>query len=466
MAVDVFYVLSFGFPARTVLHTDLVPELKRRNLSVGVLCPGASEPEFQALARSLGISSWQWGGKTGRLHAKYLQARRYFFENVMANPALWARHLRAVEEAQGCERLWLRLLIHANGLLKNARRVRGLLRVFETRALRSGEVRQLLQVASPRLVVSTYPVDPLEAIVLKEAQELGIKTVVQLLSWDNISCKGRFLAVPDYFLSWGPIMTKEIIEYYGFSSDHIYETGVAHFDAHYKAVDPARRRRLLTDMGLAADSPYLFFGMSSPYFAPREIDIVTEIAARVCRGCFGPKLNLVVRPHPLNVEGSLADPSWLPLLRALESPRVGVSWPALRKSSMRWALDKVDLSNLVCLMAGCAVNLNSGSTFAIDGLAHQKPVVLTLFDGEQHLPWHRSARRCGDFLHLRKLIETGGVFVVSNYDQLWNILERVLANPLQGYEQRRQALSMECTAIDGRACERIAEALANIIQRP
>ncbi len=462
--IDICYILSFGFAARTVLHSGLVPALRSRGLSVAAVCPGAGEEGWRTVAGKLEIELYA-APKLGNWFAReYLEARRYFFENVRQNPALWARHLRNTERAAPPRgRLQCQSLLALNRVLMRARPLRQTLATVEASFLRSRAVRRLLRHLNPRLVVCTYPINALEATCLAEAKRLGIATVVQLLSWDNVTSKGRFPILPDYWLSWGPIMTSELKDCYGAGAGRVFETGVAHFDAHVNALEPLLQRRLLQDMGLEAGQPYLLFGMSSPYFAPYEIGIVEELARAVRANKFGAAVNLVVRPHPQNVTGNLADETWLPRLRALAGPRVGIAWPAVRESEMNWALDESDLPVLVNLLAGCAINLNSGSTFTIDGICHGKPVILTLFDAGHEVPWHRSARRGADFLHLRKLVNLGGFCVADSFQSLFRLVNEGLANPGSGRPAREAALRAECGRVDGISCQRIASRLASLV---
>jgi len=240
---------------------------------------------------------------------------------------------------------------------------------------------------------------------------------------------------------------------------------VAHFDVQLTMADDGLRATILTEIGLNPVKPYVLFGMSSPIFAPHEIDVIEELARWIQKGEFGPDLNLVVRPHPQNIKGYTADPTWLPRLRALQGPRVGVFWPKLAESQLQWALEESDLPALASMMAGCTINLNSGSTFALDGLVHRKPVVLTFFDANENLPWHRSARRCAEYIHLRKLIDTGGLFPVFSYEELRQTLHKLLKNPDLNMDARVRALHAECGPVDGHAAERIADALVTILHR-
>ena len=462
---DVLYILSFGFAARTVMHTMLVPELRKCGKTVVAICSGADEPSFKNLAEKKGIKLWPAPATNKWFQSEYLAMRRYFFEDVRQNPALWSRHLREIENGNSIRCQQRRVLFAVNQVLKGIPPAQTLMEKCETGLIRNPKARLMLRSICPKIVVATYPVNALEAEFLGEAKRIGIPTVVQLLSWDNITCKGRFPVIADYYLSWGPVMTEELYSYYRVDKDRIFETGVAHFDAHVSLVDSAVNQRMLTGMGLSPDQPYLLFGMSSPYFAPHEIDIVETLAHALRQNAFGADLNMVVRPHPQNVSGYMADQSWLPRIRALQGERVGVNWPKLQESEMAWAFQEDDLGELVNLMAGCTINLNSGSTFGIDGLAHGKPVIMTFFDADRQIPWHRSARRAADFIHLRKMIDMKGVFPVWSYEELYRTIAQLMEYPQLSQKARKMALSAYCTAIDGRASERIANTLNTILNK-
>ena len=320
----------------------------------------------------------------------------------------------------------------------------------------------LLADIQPTLLLATYPVAPIEAIFLREAKRKGITTIGQLLSWDNITCKGHFSVIPDHFLAWGPIMVGELREQYGVSPDRISECGVAHFGKHVAKTDPGLGRAVLEKLGLDALKPYLFFGMSSPYFSPRKINIVEWLAGAVNADTFGRDMQLIVRPHPQNVQGNMADPSWLPRLEALNDERVVIDFPLLEASGLMWNMSPRDLPRLVALLAGSSVTLNSGSTFTLDALLHDKPVVLTAFDAEDALPWWLSARRLMEYPHLATLIALGGVSAVTSFQGLEKAILAYLAAPELHRPARAETREKECGPWDGRASERAAAAISHL----
>ncbi|MCX6360319.1 MAG: hypothetical protein NT029_10945 [Armatimonadetes bacterium] len=464
MSVDVCYVIAQGFAARTVLHTGAVPALRDRGHTVSVLVPHGTSGSLADTASRLGITLHEAPPLQGRYEYFSDVVRRYLTEDVRANPALWARHVRILAEGVGRKKvLSARLGYAANRILRPWAATEPLVRLLEQILLVNPAMETALRRIDPRVLVSTYPVEPLESCLLLAAQRRGISTVGQLLSWDNITSKGRFPVSPDRYLSWGPIMTEEIREYYRVPAGRVRDCGVAHFDAHVRSVSPGRIAANLTALGLDPSKPYILVGMSSPFFCPNEIDIVEWLASAVAEGRFGPDIQLVVRPHPLNVTGYLADQSWLPRLDRLKGPRVGVDYPTLKEGKLVWNMDESDLPHLANLLAGCAVSLNSGSTFTIDAIIHDKPVVMTAFDADQQRPWWQSARRVVEYKHLAKLLALGGVRAAHSYDDLAAAVAGYLADPARDAAGRARVRERECGPCDGRAAERQAQALADVV---
>ncbi len=460
---DVCYLVSHGFAARMVLHSDVIPNMRDLGLRVAVVMPNAEEPQMRDLAERQGFSLFKAPDVDSRRRNEYQRLRRYLFEDVRANPALWSNHVKALHKARGWPgRLRLRLFYAVNRAVVASSAIRRALSRLERRALANPEVAAILQEIRPRIVIATYPVSPIEGYFLHEAERAGIPTVGHLLSWDNVTTKGRFPAPPQTYIAWGPIMAAEIEEYYGPLSGGVYECGVPHFDAHIRAPNDEGRREALREMGLDPRRPYLFFGMSAPAASPHEIDIVEWLAGRVKEGHLGEEMQLLIRPHPQNMEGHLADAAWLPRIDALRGDGVAVDYPELEASQLDWNMKEQDLIRLVNIIAGCAVCLNSGSTITIDALLHDKPVVLTGFDAGKEVPWWASTERGAEYPHLAKLIGLGGVRIARSFEDLEAKIQAYLDDPTLDAAERAATRAAECGVCDGRASERVAAAAAGL----
>ena len=70
-------------------------------------------------------------------------------------------------------------------------------------------------------------------------------------------------------------------------------------------------------------------------------------------------------------------------------------------------------------------------------------MVLSLFDAERDLPWHRSIRRYFDVIHYNKLIALGGVRATRSFDELEAAISTYLDQPHQDAEARAHTRAQE-----------------------
>lgn len=449
-----------------LLQTNLIGRLTAKGYSVAIISPGANDENFAAFGNDDKVRLYEWHGKTSIWDDDYLYKRMYFLEDLKTNTALREKFYNALFYSKSIHP-WKRIrplyyyLIYL--LVKVFPGIRTRFLKKERKHLASEEASALLEKIDPKLLVSTYPVSIIEAKLLHAARLVNTDTLLHLLSWDNITCKGKFPVLPDRFIVWGNIMQQELQDYYDVPEGKIKVCGVPHFDEHVRIRESAVELSVIHELGLSVHKPYLFFAMSSPRFAPKEIDIVEWLAKAVEADKFGQEMQLVVRPHPQNVQDFTAKKSWLGRLDGIRTQRVGIDYPEMVKSKIRWSMKKSDMARLSSILAGCSICFNSGSTVSIDALMHNKPVILTSFDGGARLSYWNSARRLKDYTHLDKLLKAGGAITVSSYSEMTDAIEAYLALPQQDLAQRRNALLEECFIDDGKATQRVVEAIDQIL---
>jgi len=228
-SVDICYVISHGFAARMLLQTNLIQRLLDAGKKIAIITPDVDDENFRALKSNENISIFDSEIKQNIWDDDYAAKRMYF-------PSIRTRFKRN-----------------------------------EYKYLVSKKASNLIQKINPKMVVSTYPVNFLEAKFMYAAKEQKIKTVIHLLSWDNVTSKGIFPVIPDEFIAWGKVMQQEMKEYYGTAHDKIHVCGVPHFDQHIQVKRRPQFQKILKEIGLNVDLPYLFVAMSSPRFAPHGL---------------------------------------------------------------------------------------------------------------------------------------------------------------------------------------------------
>jgi hypothetical protein len=445
--VDICYIASNGFSVRMITQTDLLGKLSAARNRVALICPDKHDPELVSYCARHNVLLEEFDEKNSFDSENYMFKRKYFLEDIRANVALMEKHVVSTRFAKSKHPLrrirpYYYWLLHR--LIPVFPFIRKRFIKREKYYLRSTKAEQIIKKLQPLKLISTYPVNFNEAVLLYYGnRNPGTETWIHLLSWDNITCKGKWPEIADKFIAWGPIMKLELEQFYGIKPSNIYVCGVPHFDLHLQTGKEIPTEYLIA-LGLDPKRPYLFFAMSSPRFAPGEIDIVEWLVTHLKKEEFG-QLQMIIRPHPQNVTGNLADRSWISRLHALIDPgRIAVDFPDLVKSKISYNLERKDMIRLSHLLSGAAMVLNSGSTITIDALFHQKPVIITSFDGHLVFDYWKSARRLTDYPHLKKLVSYGGIIRAGNYDELTSAIRSFLNDPLLKHNERLKTLAMEC----------------------
>ena len=466
MKVDLCFVISHGFAARMLLQTGLVVQLLEAGKRVAIITTDATDKNFDDFQEHSSVSIIEQPDQKNLWSENYQFKRMYYLEDFRNNTALLEKHKYAIW-FNTSKHPWRRVrpfyyyIIYR--LIRFLPAIRERFKKREKQYLESPTITKTIERIQPDLVVSTYPVDLLEARFLFAARQKGIKTLIHLLSWDNITCKGIFPAQSDYYITWGEVMSQELEEYYSPDPEKVFVCGVPHFDAHWKIKQDGGHQELFEELGLDPNLPYLFLAMSAPRFAPGEVDIVEWLAEKIQKNEFGSHLQLIVRPHPQNVTGFMADKKWLKRLEKLKGNKVVIDYPQLVNSKVRWSMQKTDMDRLSKLLLGCNLCINSGSTVSIDALTFDKPVMLTSFDGDRKLPYWKSAKRLVDYPHLKKLVASGGVEVASSFVDMERLIRHYLNHPNDGIDKRKEVFLNYCYQNDGKATKRAVQSMLKVL---
>lgn len=448
-----------------IFQTGLLRLLSEAGHDVVVVVPDASDPNVSTLCKRDGVTPLEYLRPPQAAQGILKTLRKYVVEDIRRNPCLWDKHQESLAKETGNKRL--RRLRAKAGLVLNdvVDRMPVLRRAFlstEAKILLRPEAVDFVQRLDTDLLVATYPVSAPEPELLLAAQSLGVKTCIHLLSWDNITAKGHFQALADEYIAWGPTMREELQTFYGVPEDRIAECGVPHFDLYFRELPMPDRPLLRT---LEKGKPYVFFAMSAARYAPGETAIIRQLCSETLPGGRLDGIRVVARPHPSALSGVLQDDGTLAALKELES-NLGllVSYPDMvAKSRINWSVRDEDMYELIQLLKGAAVVINSGSTVNVEALALGRPVIVTSYDGPEERPYARSARRLKDYPHLRKLFRDGGAELVSNSAELFNILERLLATPEYHAQKRQHALRRQIGDQRGDATQKVADHLLSLL---
>lgn len=450
--------------ARMVLRSGVANRLVTQGMEVVVISPNADELYFQEECLQEGVilkPAPQMDGIAIRIADRFGAYRPYFLDDVMNNIALHTKHKRRFSGSPFLE--FTMALI--NRKFTNFPMFQEMYRYIEYFINRSKILKDFLLDINPDMIVLPNIFGTYETMYLIYALDLEIPTVCQVLSWDNITSKGTPLFMPEYFISWGPIMTKEIADIYSFPREKIYECGVPHFDVYFQKNRFIPRSTLVKELNLQQEAPSIFYAMVSPYSCPNELEILVWLADKINNDGFTTPCSLVIRPHPQTIRGMYArDSKELERIGALAGPRVAVDIPPVLSDRLAWDLPKTDMYRLASLLSGSAMCLTAGSTLSLEACILDCPVITIGFDGGEELPYDISARRGLDYTHIAKFLALRGARVARTFCELEEHINAYLKNPYLDQEGRALSAAQECGPQDGRAAECVANTLLALVQ--
>lgn len=455
----VVFLVSNGFGSRMILRSGVAKKVLDSGLNVSIISVNANEPYFQKECEEEGVNLLLDPQGEAKWALRFRVYRPYFLDNVMGNISLRTLHKLYFRERPGLGAVcgWI------NQTVRKVKWCRELYRAFERWANRSPDVKALLLNSKPDLLVLCNPFGVNETVYLNHAKELGITVVCQMMSWDNITCKGTPLLLPDYFISWGPIMTEELKEYYAMPAERIYQCGVAHFDVYHRKDELLTPDEVKEELGLPPGDPYIVFGMVTPYCCLNEIEMLEWLVEKIRKNEFTKPCSLIIRPHPQSVSGSYArTKEELEKFWNLAGARVAIHMPSVLSSALSYEMPKGEMKRLASLLAGAAMCVNANSTLCLDSCLADTPVITLAFDGSANYPYEQSARAGIDYIHMAKLLKCGGVRIAKSFDDLEAHINRYLENRELDSSGRAKTVTEECGLQDGQASQRIANAIAGL----
>jgi len=137
---------------------------------------------------------------------------------------------------------------------------------------------------------------------VRHARASGVSSVLGVGSWDHLTTKGLIHEIPDRLLVWNELQRTEAAELHGVPPDHVVVTGAQAYDHWFAASPSTAREEFCARVGLPAGRPFVTYLCSSPFIAPREVDVVRRWIGGIRSSGRTPlsAAGILVRPHPQN----------------------------------------------------------------------------------------------------------------------------------------------------------------------
>jgi hypothetical protein len=242
--------------------------------------------------------AWESLATTVRLLQDYLR----YFEPVFAHaPALRAR------AAKRLPRIYLPVV---RGIARTGgagRAVAQRLLAFVERLVRPQPgIETFLREQQPDLLMVTPLIElgSQQVDYVKGARRLGIRSVLCVASWDNLTSKGLMRIVPDHVIVWNEAQKAEAVALHRARPEQVHVTGAQPFDKWFAAAPRRTREEFCARVGLDPARPFVLYLGSSMFIAPDEVPFAERwlTAVREAAAARGLGVNVLFRPHPANAD--------------------------------------------------------------------------------------------------------------------------------------------------------------------
>lgn len=455
MAKTIFITSFFGLSARNILSTSILDILSKvPDARIVVIAPEAKKEEYQKFfaagkkniiiegvaLKNVKVTTFRWEtASKSRLErlffSLFLNASDTQTRRVYRIAALKGRHFGPM--------YFFDWVLAKCGNLKIFRQV---LRYLDHLLSPKDQYAEYFERYSPAMVFSTDIFNEHDVQIMREARARGVKIVGMVRSWDNITSHGLNRIVPDKLIVHTPHIKNEAIKYCDVPENLIFVSGIPHYDR-YAPEFRKTREEVFKKLNLDPRKKTVFFAPPSDIYTennPVSIQVINALRRLK-------DVQLIIRLYMVG-EINLGDIKAAPGEIAIDAPPKHLNFvdADLAPQEDAHLADLIYHSDVVVAVA---------STLAIDAATMGKPVVFIGFDGADR-PYWKSLRRYYDFDHQRYLINTGGVTLAENMDQLVKSVSEYLRDPSLHAAEREKITKDFCWRLDGASGARAGNFLA------
>ncbi len=316
----------------------------------------------------------------------------------------------------------------------------------------------------PSLVISTYVTSfEFDVPVNTEAKRRGIRTIGLTRSWDTLSSHGMLRVVPDALIVQSRFLKECASRYQAIDEAQtpITVIGLPHYDA-YKNLSSVieTREAFFARMGLDPQKKLLVYGAMGDFLFPHEGGVADVFEELIHAGKIEGAVQVIYRAHP-----KFKSP--VEKMQAMKHVRADRGATYQTASLASFELEDADEHHLMNTFHHADVIITTGSTFAQDAAAFDKPTICIAFDGiAKDVPYWESVKRFYDrYTHFEELVATKGVRLAYSPDELAHEVNRYLADPTLEQRERLTIVELLAAPFDGRASERLEHLLTHEIQK-
>ena len=291
-------------------------------------------------------------------------------------------------------------------------------------------------------------VQSLQAVpYLNAARRLRLPTIGYVASWDHTVGKGIVSRHVDRYVVQNEVMRDDLVRHHAIVGERVVVTGWPQSDAFALKRPRAAYEALLAELELDPSRRAVLVAGNTPTNAPYEGRFVDRLVAWSRSLDPAERPQLLFRPHP-------RDREW----RERFASALGAEDVAVQEPSY------TDLDDLATLLEHVDCVVCNAGTILLDALANDRPAVCVLYDegapeGEQHAPLNVTGR------HYEEVVASNAFVRATDFEEVVAGIGRSLRQPDELADERRHVAREVMGAVDGRAADRVVDAIVETLNR-
>ena len=278
------------------------------------------------------------------------------------------------------------------------------------------------------------------------ARRLDLPIVGHVASWDHTVGKGVIAPFCDAYIVQNELMRDDLARYHGIGPERVVVSGWPQTDIYARRRPRSDYESLVRSLGLEPSTRLVVVMGNTPANTPFEGRFV-ERMVEWWKTAGPDRPSLLFRPHPRDTE-------WRERFRAASAAEgVGVQEASF-----------TDFDQLATLLQHCDCVVANAGTILLDALVNDRPSVCVLYDEGAPLGESYAMKNLiGE--HYRELASSSAFYRAATFEEVVGGIERALAQPDERADERRLVALRVVGEVDGRAGERVVDAIATALER-
>ncbi len=304
-----------------------------------------------------------------------------------------------------------------------------------------------------QLIVSCSPETPYDLPWMLAAEELNIKRIIWIRSWDNITSKISFMPAANMVVVWSDLMKEEFNYFFPeYKNTVVEKIGSLQFDQHHDQSNVIPYEQFCELTGIDKQKKFVLYTTGGPHICPDEHILIKQVDDLFNQNEeLRSKYDLLIRLHPYTWNTSFDDSF---------NYKYAKMWPPKNRRNFykgeRTDILFSDYQIMISSFYHQSLNLNIASTVTIDSCIYDKPVLNIAYDPVTVANKSQSITRYYEhYDHYIPLVKSGGVDLVNSHSELEEKVIFNLKYPESRTFGRKKIVEMECGKIDGQAGERL-----------